>query len=170
MLAAIPALTQCGGWIDKFNGPNKTLLSESRLLAVDVPSDWAVTNMNKDKVDLMAMNWAGTAFVSVNIGDSVDRPIVPERYRCVPVKNERKAVHYSRPTGRTVQLWRPMCGRYLHHNVEGNTHENSQCREVQRREVARGSRRQHLHPLLKRSLRRLKQQLHLLALICRGKT
>ncbi len=74
MLAAIPALTQCSGWMEKFNGPNKTLLSESTLLAVEVPSDWAITTMNKGKVDLMAMDWAGTAFVSATMADSADRP------------------------------------------------------------------------------------------------
>ncbi len=74
LLAFLFALGQYSDWTDKFNGPNKTVLSASNSLAVEVPSDWAITTMNKDKVDLMVMDWAGTAFVSVTAGESLDRP------------------------------------------------------------------------------------------------
>lgn len=74
LLAVLAALGQSGDWMDKFNGPNKTVLSASTSLAVEVPSDWAITTISKGKVDMMVMDWAGTAFVSVTTGESLDKP------------------------------------------------------------------------------------------------
>ena len=70
LLGAMAALGGCSSWMQKFHGEKKTIRNESGL-SLEVPSDWAISVLPNGRVDLFAMDWAGTKSIGVtNAGNA----------------------------------------------------------------------------------------------------
>jgi hypothetical protein len=70
VLGALSCLGNCSSWMNKFRGPEKRIAGDSGV-SVAVPSDWEAT-AHPERADLMVMDWAGTASVTVTIAGPAD--------------------------------------------------------------------------------------------------
>lgn len=70
VIGALSCLGNCSGWMKKFQGPNKRIAGDSGV-SVEVPSDWEAT-AHPENAELMVMDWAGTASVTVTIAGLTD--------------------------------------------------------------------------------------------------
>lgn len=70
VIGTLSCLGNCGGWMKKFQGPDKRIAGTSGV-SVEAPSDWMATAHPKE-AELMVMDWAGTASVTVMIAAPAD--------------------------------------------------------------------------------------------------
>ncbi|MBL0162521.1 MAG: hypothetical protein IPP82_02390 [Xanthomonadales bacterium] len=73
VLGLLMILGQCTTWLDKFNGPEKSITSSNGKYIVDVPSDWAELKEREPNLELQVMDWAGTGSLSIFSGGFVEK-------------------------------------------------------------------------------------------------
>jgi hypothetical protein len=68
VIGVVLVLSQCGAWMEKFNGPDKQIVSEDRQFEITVPSNWAALKEPKNDALVQVMDWAGTSSLAIYPG------------------------------------------------------------------------------------------------------
>ena len=65
VIAVLLAITQCSQWMEKFQGPEKQIVSIDGKYVVTAPSDWAILKSPTEGVNFQIMDWAGTGSLAI---------------------------------------------------------------------------------------------------------
>jgi hypothetical protein len=77
-VGAVSSLGQCSVWLNKFNGPIETIISNDGLIAVEVPSDWSPMKDVPDGVNLAVADWASTGMLTVRAQLAADTDLTQD--------------------------------------------------------------------------------------------